>query len=55
MFYVASEAIAADHQELAESVRALDQYLHKNEGNQVRLGFAGTKLRFPPQTPRAVA
>lgn len=46
MFYVASEAIAADHQELAELVRALDQYLHKNEGNQVRLGFAADILHI---------
>lgn len=46
MFYIASEAIAADHPELAESIRALDQYLHKNEGNQVRLGFAADILHI---------
>ena len=46
MFYVASGAIAADHREVAESIRALDHYLHKNEGNQVRLGFAADILRI---------
>ena len=46
MFYVASGAIAADHREVGSTIPALDHYLHKNEGNQVRLGFAADILRI---------
>lgn len=46
MFFVASATIAANHRELEGAARALDGYLHANQGHAFRLGHAADILRL---------
>jgi hypothetical protein len=46
MFFVASATIAANHRELEGAARALDGYLHANQGHPFRLGHAAGILRL---------
>jgi hypothetical protein len=48
MFYVASGTIAAEHPELADAVRALDEHLFRHAGYPLRTDYTAEILRIDP-------
>jgi hypothetical protein len=49
MLYRASDTIAGEHPEIADWVRAIDEYLHARQGQKVRLGQAVNYLNIEPK------